>query len=751
MNKQQMNEFKNQFQQDSNKTYKNNVENYTKNDFEFLNELNKMFGNAMSAKGLNVLDPLFANFFHYNKMGMRGNVDYPRVTRTYVFFTRPELNFSYENINAVPFFKWLYSKKIGKMIMAALTDPEYFVNAPAALEDPSNQTTDKLYEIMNEFKSLMDQINKTEAEATNDPDLATVMGAQEDNVDMEEQALEEYYAQTYGTEITKNLDDTGAQIKRIQEYDKWAAAEKQKAQTEQNSEAKVVGQQSVTIDTSSKASYMSSSGSTEVNYADDDPEAAAEIAAMNFDDQMYMIDVDALLTAYSDDEHRFRKMMDSKGYNEKLQELYKSYRALIGTDDPDGLRETLNSYHLHQAKHIVDALGGSDDLYSTTHYTSPFIPLLQNCCTQCTGAKDFNLAEFTYEEDEFGMSQKVATGMDDLWGPGTLSTNFEDIAYGPAALMMMTWVLYIHYVSRGYITTTRSHIVERILDYTCSIYVFVVGEDGRRIERWGKYTGCYPTTYPMTQQLEHNSAVDHEMLHKFTISWQYNRYEPMDPNVLTDFNFISETEWLAKLKPTFWEHLYYRRDPNRTASMMGFVDISENHPSDVDKSLWKTLNRPAALWDPVVQKERGISGRIPATLISPNNTTDQINVMNNYWGGYPYINKASELIWVLPQFGNNQGVIKYGKIGAKQYNQSDFTQNGSKSPDMAFSKLDKNSNGIMGSDEGLSNSDDFYYETGPEEGMAHALQSYNIDKGTATASSSKTVSMSDFYIAGTAW
>ena len=697
MNKQQLNELKTQFQQDSRKTFKNNTDTYTKNDFQFLNELNKMFGNAMSAKGLNVLDPLFANFFHYNKLGMRGNVDYPRVTRTYVFFTRPELNFSYENINAVPFFKWLYSKKIGKMIMAALTDPEYFVNAPAALEDPSNQDTDKLFQIMNEFKSLMDQLNKVEAEATGDPDFASLMGADEDNVDQEEKEMEEYYAQVYGLDARTDPNNASA-IKAAEEQKKWAATQQQASINKSRAEKQKASYLKTKTTDSSAANTIDN-----IDYSQDDPEATAEIEAMNCDDQMYMMDVDALLTQYSDDEHRFQKKMRQLKYDEKLKKLYSDYRKMVSRDDPDGLRDTLNSYHLHQAKHIMDALGGNSDLYSSTHYTTPFIPLLQNCCTQCTGAKDFNLAEFTYEEDEFGMSQKVPTGMDDLWGPGTLSTNFEDIAYGPVALMMMVWVLYIHYVSRGYITTTRSHVTERILDYTCSIYVFVVGDDGRKIERWGKYTGCYPTTYPMAQQLEHNTAVDHEMLHKFSISWQYNRYEPMDPNVFTDFNFISETEWLAKLKPTFWEQLYARRDPNRKSSMGGFIDLSKKHPSDVDKTLWKTLNRPSSLWDPVYQKERGISGRIPATLISPNNPSDQINAMNNYWGGYPYINRGNELIWVLPQFGNDQGVSKYGKVGEGKYKQSDFTQNNSKDPNLAFSKIDNTSNTIMGSDDGLSN------------------------------------------------
>ena len=144
-----------QFQRDSNKVFKNNTDNYTDNDKQFLRQMNQLYGNALSAKGLNLMDPIYANMFHYNKMGMRGNVDYPRVSRTQVFFTRPELNFSFENINSIPFFKWLYSKRIGKMIMASLTDPEYFIYGPSALNSLSTADLATIETIMREYNDVM--------------------------------------------------------------------------------------------------------------------------------------------------------------------------------------------------------------------------------------------------------------------------------------------------------------------------------------------------------------------------------------------------------------------------------------------------------------------------------------------------------------------------------------------------------------------------------------------------------------------
>ena len=606
MDKNRENNVNKDFQRKSQKVYKNNTSNYTENDFEFLSQLNQMFGNAMSAKGLNVLDPFFANFAHYNKMGMRGNADIPRVTRTYVFFTRPELNFSYENLQAVPFFKWLYSTKVGKMIMGALTDPEYFINCPSVMSgNGANISNEVLFTILNNFRDTMFKFQRDQAKAFKDDTWLSLYN-----------------------EESSTIDAGKWEAKNSQLFSKDNKTSNKKTQTE--------------------------------DYIENEEEAS-NVASLNFANLYQQIDIDRIFNDVNDVQTNLKDLETQ--YKSQIDKLFQDWKAFSSVKT--GVQtDYFDKIGIYQGKSIFKALDGiGPGFFSNKIYTTPFIPLLQNCCTQCTGAKDFNLESYQYEEDEFGMSQKVATGMDELWGPGTLSTNFEDIANSPVALMIMTWVMYIHYVSRGYITTTREHVVERILDYTCSIYVFVVGEDGRHIERWGKYTGCYPTTFPFAQQLEHNSTIDQDVLHKFSVSWNYNRYEPMDPNVLTDFNFLSESEWLSKLVRPFWEDLY-----NRVKSTDGIEEIMETFTdiskadNPVQQSMLKSLRKNNLLWKSVGEEERGISGKIPTTLIEGEHKGDQINMINNYWGGYPYINKGTELIWVLPQFGKNEGTLKFSKL-----------------------------------------------------------------------------------------
>ena len=542
------------FQRESQKIFKNNIKEYNINDISFLRKLNNLYGDALNAKGLNVADPFEANMFHYNKLGFKGNIDHPRVSKTYVFFTRPELNFSFENISSVPFFKWLYAQDIGKMIMAALTDPEYFINAPTAF-NAANFDGKEFESILSTFKDNMKSYEKTMADSSPEDGFAK-----------------------YGLDSTNGQDFSG----------------------------------------------LDSNG-------EDDADDVANLQAVNLD-------------AIGMDENALQILAkNSDALQSQYTEFYKSVSTTLATAlayangrDENGTNnkyiQTLEENNLFQAKSSI--FGGEDYLNTT-----PFIPLLSNIVTSLDGAKDFNLDLYNYEEDEHGTSLSVATGMDTVWKEGDFTTQIEDIIYSPGALLFMVWLLYIHYVSRGYIMPTREHITERILDYTCSAYIFVIGEDGRRIDRFGKFTGCFPTSFPLSQQLLHNNQIDPDMLHKFSVSWHFNRYTPMDPQIFTDFNFISQTEWLIKLKDPLWENLYTRGSEKNLGS-----NIYDTSTTTDKQIIEKAFNRPSGLWDLV--KAPGMSGKLPPSLYPDSRRP------NNFWGGYPFIYKGREFLWVQPSYTN---------------------------------------------------------------------------------------------------
>jgi hypothetical protein len=126
----------------------------------------------------------------------------------------------------------------------------------------------------------------------------------------------------------------------------------------------------------------------------------------------------------------------------------------------------------------------------------------------------------------------------------------------------------------------------------------------------------------------------------------------MDPEVLMDFNFLSETEWMYKLKEPLWENLYNR---NLSINNTGFVDMATmQHLTEEQKNTMRIQNRPETLWEYVTYRKRGMSGRLPATLVDNTiskrkiSSGHEVDIINDFWGGYPYVHRGTDLIWVTP-------------------------------------------------------------------------------------------------------
>lgn len=167
--------------------------------------------------------------------------------------------------------------------------------------------------------------------------------------------------------------------------------------------------------------------------------------------------------------------------------------------------------------------------------TSPFIPIVTNLCTESSGSKDLVLDLYETDADYSGNKLQYGGGMDESESIGEMTLNYEDIIYSPAMFLNYLWVLYIHFVSHGVIVPMKKYIVNKVIDYSSSIYTFVCDSDGQSIIRWSKHTGVFPRSVPMGL-IQHTHDINPEMLRKFTITYGYNRYEAMKPHILSDFN-----------------------------------------------------------------------------------------------------------------------------------------------------------------------------------------------------------------------
>lgn len=176
-----------------------------------------------------------------------------------------------------------------------------------------------------------------------------------------------------------------------------------------------------------------------------------------------------------------------------------------------------------------------DESYKTQ---SAFDPLMSNACKDLIGAKDIMLDSYEEYSDFSGHTLSYAAGADGYDSAGELTATFYDTTLSPIFLKHLTWVKYIHDVSKGYYWPKYLYLAHRVIDYTISIYSFKLADDNMTIVRWAKWTGCYPVGIPLNT-LNHSKEIKLDELDDISISYKFNFYEPMEPRVFIDFNELN--------------------------------------------------------------------------------------------------------------------------------------------------------------------------------------------------------------------
>ncbi len=169
---------------------------------------------------------------------------------------------------------------------------------------------------------------------------------------------------------------------------------------------------------------------------------------------------------------------------------------------------------------------------------SVFDPLKSNTCKTVSGLKDMIMEKYETEGDLAGNQLTYAGGADGVESIGEVTLVFEDPQYSPIFLSHFIHFMYIHHLCKGTVRPHKEYLTERVIDYTSSIYIFKMAEDNKTILRWSKLTGCFPLNVPMASA-NHSRDVNLEEYSEFTTSWAYNRYEVMNPKILSDFNHIA--------------------------------------------------------------------------------------------------------------------------------------------------------------------------------------------------------------------
>lgn len=608
---------KKMFEAISNPKYNNNTL-YTK--------LGQLYGDVLSNKGLNVYDPLLAKMIYYDKMHMFGT-DPLTIGKSYIFFTRPELNFSADNILSSPLLEFYYNTDIGKIIMAMLADPDDFIGVYSS----KTVKYSKMLKDLDTLKKAAATLHAIQKE--NDEKINSLQNSKlsDKGIKIDDASLATAHSESIAeiAKLTEQSSDSENAVDIEATYEK-------------------VENQIMTV-TQDIISDAQESGviinAYEYYHGLENKEFESRMDSTAIDDSVQQ----KTLSIYEDTaEDEEEKLQNLNSRIKKLKEYTDAVNNII-IQNPDLVIDPSLPISMRKtAKDSFVVYNSVKKQYEYANYTTPFIPLLSNACISCSGFKDFNLETFTYDSDYFGNSIQVATGQDDVYGPGEFSVEFEDIYGGPISILFLIWVEYISKVSRGYLTASRRNILNLVLDYTSSVYLFVTGRDFSTIMYFARVIGAFPISFPLGQFIQFTREPTLENAKNLSITFKYNSFSPMDIQDLADFNYLSMQEFARKPKLNYElafgsNDFFTQADPVETSGMAGR-----------GRNAYSMTAREGTYmsWDTSPTSNPGISGMVPYPVV-PGSYTDSgfrtSELPNDYWGGYPFIKDLNKLIWVSPR------------------------------------------------------------------------------------------------------
>ncbi|MGL5312411.1 MAG: hypothetical protein ACRC92_04085 [Peptostreptococcaceae bacterium] len=198
----------------------------------------------------------------------------------------------------------------------------------------------------------------------------------------------------------------------------------------------------------------------------------------------------------------------------------------------------LASDALSKAPELYNRLKDSPDLYryldSSVDGTPFMVPLYNHA--KRAGYQDANLRTSSSAKNSRGISTEYGVDILESMANSQVSFTFHDDDNMIVFNLIDFWVKYIEAVRFGKVTPKFDYITQEKLDYTCSIYVFILGDDAQTIKYFCRYTGCYPMVVPYSSY-EYSKRGDTQPEHNVT--FKVTKFEPMNPVILNEFNKIA--------------------------------------------------------------------------------------------------------------------------------------------------------------------------------------------------------------------
>lgn len=177
---------------------------------------------------------------------------------------------------------------------------------------------------------------------------------------------------------------------------------------------------------------------------------------------------------------------------------------------------------------------------------SPFIIPLCNNLVSSSGWPDPVIDTETTEGGFFSEDLTMAKGSDRLNRTYNLTLTFRDIQGGFIMALLYMWIRYMELVVRGDVIAYPEDIANRRINYTCSIYRFVMDSSRQFILKWAKATGCFPQSVPLGDLFNFGERENFiTSAAQYSVPFTANTVEYWDPRIFRDFNTIA-----ARYSPT---------------------------------------------------------------------------------------------------------------------------------------------------------------------------------------------------------
>jgi len=171
----------------------------------------------------------------------------------------------------------------------------------------------------------------------------------------------------------------------------------------------------------------------------------------------------------------------------------------------------------------------------------PFMTPLSNALLSISGFQDPVMETQTTPTGFHSEDFTAALGHDYLNKTYTLNLTFTDYQYGPILAIFNYWFRYIANVLKNVQVAYSDDINERRLNYTCSIYRFVMDPRRRIVTGYAKATGCIPVSTVNGAKFNYGENEHYiSSSGKFTIPFTVNKLEYDDFGILMDFNRLMD-------------------------------------------------------------------------------------------------------------------------------------------------------------------------------------------------------------------